>query len=138
MKTTNIGEIIIKLDKLEDIDIQAALAEACRLVETDAKLLCPVDTGQLQGSITHEVAGNQGKVYSNVEYAPYVELGTGLFAANGDGRKEVPWHYQDAEGNWHTTYGQHPQPFMHPALANNVGNIKRVFEKHIRKAVNNG
>lgn len=40
---------------------------------------CPVDTGRLRASITsdggHDDGGHYAQVGSNVEYAPYVELG---------------------------------------------------------------
>jgi HK97 gp10 family phage protein len=49
-------------------------------IEAAAKRICPVDTGRLRGSITHEVNASPGKIEgrvgSNVEYAAYVELGT--------------------------------------------------------------
>lgn len=49
-------------------------------VESAAIRGCPVDTGRLRSSITHEVGrdgeGLVGTVGSNVEYAPYVEFGT--------------------------------------------------------------
>ena len=32
-------------------------------------------------------------VGTKIEYGAYVELGTGLFAKDGNGRKEVPWRY---------------------------------------------
>ena len=51
------------------------------MAETYAKGLTPVDTGALRNSITHkvEMGEEQSKVIvgTNVEYAPYVELGTG-------------------------------------------------------------
>jgi len=44
--------------------------------ETYAKQLCPVDTGNLRNSITHvQVNDSTEAVGTNVEYAPYVELG---------------------------------------------------------------
>jgi hypothetical protein len=51
-----------------------------RLVEARAKVLAPVDTGRLRGSIktkrTLSIRGPQYTVYTNVTYAPYVENGT--------------------------------------------------------------
>ena len=45
--------------------------------ETYAKRLCPVDTGRLRNSITHQQYDDDTEVVgTNVEYAPYVELGT--------------------------------------------------------------
>ena len=59
-----------------------------------------------------------------------VEYGTGLFAETG-GRVDVPWSYQDDEGNWHTTSGQKPQPFMRPALDENRAKIKQIIKEGI-------
>jgi len=41
-----------------------------------AKKGCPVDTGNLRNSITHETDDNAAYIGTNVEYAPHVELGT--------------------------------------------------------------
>lgn len=58
--------------------IGAALEEIGLLAEGYAAERCPVDTGNLRGSVTHAVdaAGNAVYIGTNVEYAPYVELGT--------------------------------------------------------------
>ena len=44
--------------------------------ETYAKKATPVDTGRLRNSISHAVDGEAAYIGSNIEYAPYVELGT--------------------------------------------------------------
>ena len=50
--------------------------------ESYAKKLCPVDTGNLRNSITHQQMDENTEVIgTNVEYAPYVELGTSKMAA---------------------------------------------------------
>ena len=41
-----------------------------------AKKGCPVDTGNLRNSITHETDDDAAYIGTNVEYAPHVELGT--------------------------------------------------------------
>ncbi len=41
-----------------------------------AKKACPVDTGRLRNSITHETDDNAAYIGTNVEYAPHVEFGT--------------------------------------------------------------
>lgn len=58
--------------------IDRALEEIGLAAEGYAKRACPVDTGNLRNSITHEVDAAEKAVYigTNVEYAPYVELGT--------------------------------------------------------------
>ena len=44
--------------------------------ETYAKQETPVCTGRLRNSISHTVDGEAVYIGTNVEYAPYVELGT--------------------------------------------------------------
>ena len=58
--------------------IGVALEKIGLLAEGYAQMKCPVDTGNLRSSITHEVDAGEKAVYigTNVEYAPYVELGT--------------------------------------------------------------
>ena len=105
--------------------------ERCGLqAEGYAKDLVPVNTGALRNSINHKVDSGEPAAYigTNQEYAPYVEFGTGLFAENG-GRTNVPWNYQDDEGNWHSTSGQKPQPFMRPALEDNRTKIIDIMKE---------
>lgn len=117
--------VLVRLDGLVDEGkLRQGMNKACLIVERAAREKAPKDTGALKRSITSDVSGTTGRVFTPLEYAPYVEFGTGLFAEEG-GRSDVPWHYQDDEGNWHTTSGQHPQPFMRPALNDNR---RRVIE----------
>lgn len=108
--------------------IKAALEKACMLVERSARQKAPKGNGQLRNSITSKVEGLEGVVYTPLEYAPYVEYGTGLFAEEG-GRQDVPWSYMDDKGEWHTTVGQHPRPFMRPALNENRDKIKEILRE---------
>ena len=129
--------VLSSIDNVADSEkIREAMGRACALVERSAKQKAPKDTGALRRSIESKVeeeGGNIiGVVYTPLEYAPYVEFGTGLFAENG-GRTDVPWHYQDDEGNWHSTSGQYPQPYMRPALQENRTKILRI----IREALTN-
>lgn len=117
---------------LDSAELTSSVGKACALVEREAKKKAPKGTGELRRSITSKVErhGDQieGTVYTPLEYAPYVEFGTGLFAENG-GRQDVPWNYQDDEGNWHSTSGQHPQPYMRPALNENREEILRIIKE---------
>lgn len=120
---------------MDSTDFKVAMGKACALVERKAKEKAPKDTGALRRSITSEVENVDGElvgsVFTPLEYAPYVEFGTGLFAEEG-GRKDVPWHYQDDQGNWHSTSGQHPQPFMRPALNESREEILRILKEAFR------
>jgi HK97 gp10 family phage protein len=71
-------------------------------VEGDAKLRCPVDTGNLRNSINYKVDEEElsVKIGTNVDYAPYVELGTSK---------------------------QKAQPFLVPSLVENENEIKTIL-----------
>lgn len=126
-------QILNSLDELANPDkYKAALGRACALVERTAKQKAPKDNGDLRRSIESKIEQDnteiRGVIFTPLEYAPYVEYGTGLFAEEG-GRQDVPWCYQDDKGEWHTTSGQHPQPFMRPALDENREDILRILKE---------
>ena len=129
IRLEGIENILQEIEQLDDTsNFTPALQKACAVIERAAKQKAPKDTGALRRSITSEVNGLEGVVFTNLEYAPYVEYGTGLFAENG-GRADVPWNYQDAAGNWHSTSGQHPQPFMRPALNENREKVINILKE---------
>lgn len=49
---------------------------------------------------------------SDYENAIWEEFGTGIYAVNGDGRKDVPWTYYDEQGEKHVTFGKHPKRML--------------------------
>ncbi len=90
-----------------DRALVAALEEVGLVAEGYAKRACPVDTGRLRNSITHIVDEGTRHVVigTNVEYAPYVELGT---------------------------RHRKPQPFLKPAANDHYSTYKGIFLKHLR------
>ena len=93
----------------------------------------PAVTGNLRASITHDVETKTSKVVgtvgSNLNYAPFVHQGTGIYAINGNGRKEVPWNYYDERlGEWVSTKGIHPTPFLQMAIDSNRQTILDYFK----------
>lgn len=106
--------------------------EKCGLVaEGYAKKLCPVDTGNLHNSITHQVQESEKAVYigTNSEYGPYVELGTGKYYPGG---RQTPWVYQDAKGNWHLTHGQRAKPYLKPAVADHQAQYRKIIDDELK------
>lgn len=101
------------------------LLQACILVEGQAVLLAPVATSRLKQSIDYIVDDDElvGYVGTNVDYAIYVEFGTGEFAENGNGRKGG-WMYKDPSGEWFFTWGIEPQPYLRPAFRQTKGQIE--------------
>ena len=73
-----------------------------------------------------------GCVYTNKEYAAYVEFGTGpVGQANHAGispaipvaYRQDGWVWRDEDGGFHATQGQQAQPFMYPALKSMEGRV---------------
>lgn len=148
-----IDEVMDGLNKRIGIDkVAANMKKACALVERAAKEKAPKGDGDLRRSISSkvEVEGEEvkGVVFSNLEYAPYVEYGTGLY------REENPqagyWVYvkgSEGSGNYSGkrytleeakwivarmkeegldavyTQGRHPHPYLRPALYENRLNV---------------
>lgn len=76
------------------------------LLQGEAQLRTPVDTGYLKGSIIHETEKDSVKVGTNAEYAHYVEYGTSNQAA---------------------------QPYLRPALYDNDKRASRIYADHIKE-----
>ncbi len=89
-----------------------ALTRSINLVDASAKLTVPVDEGILKGSLVKDVDESKLKATESTtqEYAPFVEFGTK--------------HQKD-------------QPFMRPALFDNLDNINRIFIEEEKKAIDN-
>ena len=159
IKLEGANSLITQLQNVvSDEKIEGALKKACALVERTAKQKAPKDNGDLRNSIESKVEGTEGVIFSTAYYAPYVEYGTGLFAENGNGRKEVPWVYVEGStksGNSKTvydspedaeaaaaylrskgldavvTYGKHPHPFLRPALEEKRDKILKMMKEGI-------
>ena len=124
------------IDKIEDFDdvhaMTSAMQDACNIVVDAAIDKAPRKTGALRRSIKSkvELTGNsiEGIVYSPLEYAPYQEFGTGLFAENGNGRK-TGWAYEDEKtGETIFTRGNRPHPFLRPAVNENKDKIINIIK----------
>lgn len=103
----NSGEVISELES----KLPTAL-EACGLLaERYAKQLCPVDTGNLRNSITHQQKDNDEYIGTDVFYGKYVELSHIL------------------PSGAHTA----PQPFLKPAIENHVDEYKAIVKKYLSK-----
>ena len=118
---------------MEEITVLRALERCGMQAEGYAQDLCPVNTGNLKNSITHNVESSEKAAYvgTNSEYGPYVELGTGKFYPGG---RQEPWKYKDGNGDWHTTSGQRPQPFIKPAVADHAQTYRNIIKDEMGNA----
>lgn len=95
MKNNNVGTLLDELEEKKG----AALEAVGMAAETYAKLNLEsnprrIDTGNLRNSIAHAPSGDDTMcIGTNVEYAPYVELGT---------RKMSPSHFLKRAASEHT------------------------------------
>ena len=85
--------------------IETALEKVGLMAERNAKIACPVDTGRLRNSISHTHDKNTSYVGTNVEYAPYVEMGTTNTKA---------------------------QPYLKPAIADHIQEYKNTIEQELK------
>ena len=124
-------------ERLEDV-LPAAMkgvAKAAQGVAKDARLLAPVDSGDLQKRVrarSPEINGDavEAKVVANTEYAVYVEYGTGVKGAGSSLPEGMP------PATYRTDWtGQVAQPFMYPAMKQNESKTKATIANEIRKAV---
>lgn len=120
--------------------ISKSLAEIALKLKNDAQNLCPKDTGRLAESIgtdVFEVTDNSIVIGTFVEYAPYVELGTGpMINAHGkhDYKRPVKtWKAKRARGSTDPT----TMPFMASALYMNLRWIARTLARYIKQEVRN-
>ena len=118
-----IGGMTVNEDNTEGASqgIQRAIDRALEtiglLAEGYAKRACPVGTpestgiphyqgGTLRDSITYEVSGDSVYIGTNVEYAPYVELGT--------------WKMQ-------------AQPFLRPAATEHGSTYRSILKRNLEE-----
>ena len=130
IQIVGLGKVLDRVESAVSKEaIASGLSKACAVVEADAKRKAPKGkTGELRRSIESKVEGDRGIVFTPLEYAPYREYGTGLFAESG-GRTDVPWVYKDDEGHWHSTSGMKPHPYMRPALNENREKIVKLIKE---------
>lgn len=157
-----------KLSDLAKVDLMQGVKRATVFVQGEAKALCSgfkISKGELRQSI-YTATENEGDIcrgvcYTNKEYAPYVEFGTGPNGQKSHAgvSPEVPLVYAQtgwtipadamslseaetyglgvARGKDNTilgyyTNGQAAKPFMYPALKNNEKEAADIIFDYVR------
>lgn len=133
--TDNSAEALAELERAKARTLEMIGLKA----EGYAKKLCPVGTvestgikgyrgGTLRNSITHAVDGDVLSVGSNVEYAPYVELGTGPHF-------EPPPDWETFSSKRGSGAGRgyvKPRRYLQPAIEDHAGEYKTIMESELR------
>ena len=106
--------------------------------EKYAKALCPVGTpestgkkgyrgGTLRNSITHQVDEDTLSVGTNVEYAPYVELGTGP-----NFTPPPEWESFDTPKGSGVGHGYvKPRPYLRPAIEEHRAEYEQIMKSEL-------
>jgi HK97 gp10 family phage protein len=97
-----------------------------------------IDTGNLRNSITYSTEkGDDGvttTVGTAVEYAPYIEFGTGKYSSTGGGTYKESWVYMDDFGQFHRAFPQRPRPFLEPAVSEHTDAIQQLVIDSLENA----
>jgi HK97 gp10 family phage protein len=114
-----------------------AIQKVCTVVEAEAKLRVKVKTGNLKRSISHKVEsiGNEtkGRVGFPQEYGMWLEKGTPPHTIAAKDGKNLKFK---VAGKWVSKPevnhpGQKPQPFLIPAIEENIAMIQGVIWKEL-------
>lgn len=120
-------------------------------VQDYAQLLVPTGTadstgiegyvgGALKQSLTFalDLAKKAVTIGSDLFYSLFVELGTGIFAEKGNGRK-TPWVWKDFNGKWHFTRGMKAandgKGFLRPAVEDHIEELREIAVEEGNKEV---
>lgn len=155
---SNKKEVLSEVDRkvIKALTMCGLLAEGyakVSLTDQDA-----VDTGLLRNSVTFGVTGenvhtktykadkgdkkgsyessipkeNDPAMYvgTNVEYAPYIEFGTGKQSSKGG--RQTPWTYKDKKG-FHKSSGHSPRPYLKPSIADHTEEYKQVIHDVLKE-----
>lgn len=116
-----------KVKKITQDAVDKALEKMGGKAETYAKKLCPVDTGNLRNSITHQRSTsevNTELVGTNVEYAPYVELG----------HNQEAGRYVAAIGKRLVASYVEGKPYIRPAIEDHIEEYRDIAYNELKNA----
>lgn len=124
----------IVLQKIQETG-ETFLEEVGGELESQVKQNTKVDTGKTKGSWEHVVNAEKMEVQVGSRYknALWEELGTGIYALNGDGRKKVPWVYRTPDGKFHSTVGKKPRRALFNAYNSKKNQIIREARRRFGK-----
>lgn len=108
----------IKMQKALNDKAVKFLIEAKNSLVSQTELNTPTKTKRLKESFGTDSYVDEDNLIayigSSVEYAIWVEMGTGEYAVKGNGRKGG-WLYKDDEGKLHFTRGMKPKRMLYKA-----------------------
>lgn len=144
IKTLGLEEWVRKINALKDIEknpkVNKALGRGAARVQGAVKLLTPVDTGNLRNKIfLDNPKQNEWHVTTNVEYALFVEYGTGKLGdfAVPHTSKDSWVYYSDKLQSFITTHGQKPVHMFTKGFATTHKAVTEIVKKEIEEIIKN-
>lgn len=112
-------------------EIKRIIVSTAYLIQAEARARAPDDSGYLRESIEVEILQNgmTAVVTVGASYGIYIEYGTGIYAVNGNGRKDGWVYYSDKHGEFVFTRGMKAQPYWFDAVETG----RKYFRKEMRK-----
>lgn len=134
IRVDNSAEVLRELDSKIEAILEAWGIQGVGAVVDIITSESRVDTGAMRNSISHQVDAGDKSVYigTNIEYAIYHELGTGIYLEGGGGR-QTPWAYQDASGAWHRTRGMKPIHMIKNGVSQSVNDFKSIANDILKR-----
>ena len=133
-----------KLETIKNLErdprVNQALGRGAAYIQAQVKLLTPVDTGNLRNKIiAQQEKFMQWVVETNVEYAIFVEFGTGKLGdpAVPHTSKESWTYYSDELKRFVTTHGQEPAAMFRDGFSQSHKQAFRIVENGIKEIIRN-
>lgn len=102
---SNSNEFLKELEQLIPVALEECGLAAERYAKEEITKKKAVDTGRLRNSITHATDENTAYIGTNVEYAPFVELGTSR---------------------------QRAKPYLKPAVTDHMREYQQIIERRLK------
>ena len=123
-----LSELNTKVQVALDACAEQAVSHAKSIITRNKR----VDTGMMRNSVAKGVVGETAYIGTNMPYAVYHELGTGIYASQGGGRR-TPWTFVGRDGKRHWTRGVKPIHFIRDAIADHEAEYRQIIEQEMKK-----
>lgn len=132
----NIDRLTKRLNNIGNMDLKEVVNKATTIVHGQAVNNAVFEKGYTKGLLRESIKmeskktkdGYEGRVFTNVQYAPYVEFGTGI---RGNG--SYPYKIEGLNLAYHESWaGMEAQPFMYPALKSSEKAINKLIKDGVK------
>ena len=126
-------------------EITKAMKQSTLTIEGEAKQLVPHKTGSLRRSLVSQVrpllSGVEGLVGTNIQYGPYVEIGTGIYGPEKrpitpKTAKVLAFKGQDGQMIFRKNVrGMPARPYLKPAFEESKARVEEFFRQALKRVL---